>query len=96
MPVEVQGFGFQCAGETVELGAGGMAVAKAEKLMVSQPVSLTFSLPPDPPIKVEGVVWWKRGKLIGIRFDPSDGNRRVVETFVAARLQAGAPEVPET
>jgi hypothetical protein len=84
--VRIQGFGFECQGEAVELGGGGMAVAKAAHLVVSQPVTVTFEISAATPLKIDAVVWWKRDKLIGIRFDPADGNRHQVESYVSAKL----------
>jgi hypothetical protein len=89
IPVRIQGFGFECLGETVELGAGGMALAKVSHLVVSQPVTATISLPTGE-VKVEGVVWWKRDKLIGIRFDPAAGKSKPIENFVAGKLAESA------
>ena len=84
--MHIKGFGFECQGEAVELGGGGMAVARAAHLVVSQPVTVTLEMPTAQSVKLDGVVWWKRDKLIGIRFDPADGNRHRVESYVAAKL----------
>ena len=67
---------------TEEIGAGGMALQNASHLSVAQPVRLSFTLPDGPNLTVDGVVWWKRSHRVGIRFDPRDGNCRLVGQWV--------------
>lgn len=86
MPVQVRGAGVSCEAECVEIGAGGMALTQAEQLGISLPVQISFELGTPPPISVSAVVWWKRDKLTGVRFDPSDRNRKLVEQFVSGEL----------
>ena len=86
IPVQVRGSGVDCSAECVELGAGGMALMQAEHLGVSLPVQISFELGSPPPISLCAVVWWKRDKVTGLRFDPSDRNRKLVEEFVTAEL----------
>ena len=83
-PVQVSGAGVSLQAECVEIGAGGMALVQADQLGVSLPVQLSFAL--GAPISLQAVVWWKRDKLTGLRFDPNDRNRRLVEEFVSAEL----------
>ena len=84
IPVQVGGGGAIFDAECVELGAGGMALAQAEQLGISLPVQISFAL--GMPISLHAVVWWKRDKLTGLRFDPNDRNRKLVEDFVSAEL----------
>lgn len=86
IPVQVRGSGVSCAAECVEIGAGGMALMQAEQLGISLPVQISFELGSPPPISLQAVVWWRRDKLTGVRFDPSDRNRKLVEQFVTAEL----------
>jgi|SRR5215472_684388 len=89
LPVRVEGHGIQCEASTLEIGGGGMALAGAEQLAVSMPVRVTLTLPPESEIRLEAVVWWKQGKRVGLRFDPADANRVLVERFVAEQVEAG-------
>jgi hypothetical protein len=86
IPVQVRGSGVSCEAQCVEIGAGGMSLAQADQLGISLPVEISFELGAPPPISLCAVVWWKRDNLTGLRFDPSDRNRKVVEQFVSAEL----------
>ena len=66
----------------VEIGAGGMALESANRLGVAQPIQVSFSLRPGRPLTLQAVVWWKRGNLVGVRFDPADTNRQHVQQWV--------------
>jgi PilZ domain len=70
-----------------EIGAGGIALQQAERLSVAQPVHLSFSLPSGVELKLDAVVWWKRGHRVGIRFDPRDGNCRVIQQWVEEQIK---------
>jgi len=82
--VLVEGMNIRCDAICVELSAGGMALENADHLSVSLPIQITFTVPPDSKITLDAVVWWKQGKRIGVRFDPGDANRLVVDQFVEA------------
>jgi len=86
IPVQVRGPGVIFEAECVELGAGGMALAQAEQLGISLPIEISFELGSAQPISLCAVVWWKRDKLTGLRFDPNDRSRKLVEDFVSAEL----------
>jgi len=86
IPVQVRGAGLSCEAQCVEIGAGGMSLARAEQLGVSLPVQISFALGSQAPISLQAVVWWKRDRLTGLRFDPSDRNCKLVQQFVEAEL----------
>ena len=72
-------YGEECfVTQSEEIGAGGMALQQAGRLSVAQPVHLSFSLSPGVDLKLDAVVWWKRDQRVGIRFDPRDGQSRVL------------------
>ncbi len=81
-------------GEAGEIGAGGMSVRcehplAVSQLAVSQPVELEFRLPPDgPEIRMAGIVWWKKDKEFGFRFDLLSAHHKLVEQWIEQRLQA--------
>jgi hypothetical protein len=65
--------------ESVQLGIGGMSLHNAGRLLLSQPVQLTFSLPSGTSITIAAVVRWKRNSLVGLRFDPRADTRQIQE-----------------
>jgi hypothetical protein len=71
---------------SVEVGAGGMALRNANTLTVSQPIQVSFALPEAASVTIQAVVWWKKGELLGLRFDPSDDNRLRVQRWFDARV----------
>src|ERR1700747_1231184 len=87
VPVKVQSLNIACDARAVEVGGGGMSLADAENLSISQPVQLTFILADTGPITIQAVVWWKKDKLTGVRFDLGDDNRKLVEEYVANTVQ---------
>jgi hypothetical protein len=77
-----------------EIGAGGMALVNAGRLSVAQPVMLSFSLSAGRELKLHAVVWWKRDHRVGIRFDPRDGNCRIIQQWVEEQIKlANTPPV---
>ncbi len=72
---------------SVEVGGGGMSLGNASSLSVSQPVQVSFELPGDEVVVLQAVVWWKKGDLLGVRFDPSDENRQRVLRWVEEHKQ---------
>jgi|SRR5205823_9116048 len=88
IPVQVRSStGMSCEVECVEIGAGGMSLMKAEQLGVSLPVEISFALGSEALISLHAVVWWKRNRLTGLRFDPSDRNCKLVREFVESQLR---------
>ncbi len=72
---------------SVEVGGGGMSLRNAGTLSVSQPVQVSFELPGAEVVIIQAVVWWKKGDLLGIRFDPTDENRQRVLRWVEEHKQ---------
>lgn len=72
-----------------EISAGGMSMTTDAKLAIAQPVELSFELPERQRITVPAVVWWKRGNLIGVRFDVTDERRLWISKWVEEQA-AGA------
>ena len=85
--VRVESLGRSLVSRSLEIGAGGMALKDASALDVSQPVQLSFALPDGQDVTVQAVVWWKRATLVGVRFDPSDGNRMHVQHWMDTQKQ---------
>jgi hypothetical protein len=83
--VRADSFGRCHTLQSVEIGAGGMALKNANGLGVSQPVQLSFTLPNGQGVTVQAVVWWKRAEVIGVRFDPADQNRFHVQRWIEAQ-----------
>jgi hypothetical protein len=86
LPVRVEAQHVQCDAVCLELSAGGMALANVDHLPVSLPVQITLVVPPGQSITLDAVVWWKQGKRIGLRFDPGDANRLIIDEFVEQQL----------
>ena len=77
---------FVCRSQ--EIGAGGMALEDVGRLGVAQPVRVSFTLPSRPEVSLDAVVWWKRDRRVGIRFDPRDGKSRgVIQQWVEEQIK---------
>jgi len=77
-----------------EIGAGGMALVNADSLSVAQPIKVSFTLPRGLELQLDAVVWWKRDHRVGIRFDPRDSHRRLIQHWVEEQIRlAKAPPV---
>ncbi len=85
-----------------EVGPGGMSMYTDALLRVSQPVHVDFVLPPDRPISIPGVVWWRKENMVGIRFDVYDKQLFAIRNWVEEQADllltrtagAQAPEMP--
>lgn len=89
--VRVEGYGQTLLASSVQVGAGGIALESAGQLRVAEPVTLSFSLPGGPHVTVHGVVWWKREKMLGIRFDPTDDNRLQIQAWIDSQNDKAQP-----
>jgi len=74
-----------------ELGGGGMSFVTDARLGVSQPLELSFALPPGRKIAIPAVVWWKRGKTFGVRFDVNDAQQLWIRRWVEEQFGRMAP-----
>ncbi len=74
-----------------EISAGGMSMQLAGLVKVSQPVELEFVLPPSQPANVHAVVWWRKGDLVGVRFDYTDESRLRIKDWLRAQAAQLAP-----
>ena len=70
-----------------EISAGGMSMQLPGTVKVSQPVELEFVLPPGETAYVHAVVWWRKGDLIGVRFDYADESRLRIKDWLRAQAQ---------
>lgn len=85
-----------------EVGPGGMSMYTDALLRVSQPVHVDFVLPPDRPISIPGVVWWRKENMVGIRFDVYDKQLFAIRNWVEEQADllltrtagAQAPKMP--
>jgi len=68
-----------------EISAGGMSMQLPGVVKVSQPVELEFVLPPSLAASVHAVVWWRKGDLIGVRFDYADESRMRIKDWLRAQ-----------
>lgn len=64
-----------------DISAGGMSMTTNANLKVAQPVQVSFSLP-EKHITVPAVVWWRKGNVIGVRFDVTDERRLWISKWV--------------
>lgn len=64
-----------------DISAGGMSMTTNANLKVAQPVQVSFSLP-EQHITVPAVVWWRKGNVIGVRFDVTDERRLWISKWV--------------
>jgi c-di-GMP-binding flagellar brake protein YcgR len=82
IPVQVESFGEKYSAESQDISSGGMLLKAETPVKVAQPVQLTFNLPDKAPIEIPAVVCHKRGSLFGVRFDPTNQRRAVIERWV--------------
>jgi PilZ domain len=75
--VRVDSYEASFNARSVHLGTGGMSLENTPRLLLSQPVQLTFALPSGPSITIAAVVRWKRKNLVGLRFDPRADTRPI-------------------
>ena len=85
--VRVDGHELTFKTRSVQLGTGGMSLENAPRLLVSQPVQVTFALPSGPSITIAAVVRWKRNNLVGLRFDPR-ANIRPIQRWIEQQTPA--------
>jgi hypothetical protein len=90
LDVKIQGPGVDCTATSVEVSGGGMSLQKVDHLSIALPVVLAFTLPSAEPVRLNGVVWWKRDRLVGVRFDPADRHSLTVRRFVEGQAAAAA------
>ena len=83
-------------GITREIGPGGMSLGTEAELRVSQPIQLSFALPTGQPVNIAGVVWWRKERTVGVRFDVYDKQavviRKWIEKQAAEPTQSGAAQ----
>jgi hypothetical protein len=68
-----------------EISSGGMSMQLEGLVKVSQPVQLEFILPPSQPANVHAVVWWRKGDMVGVRFDYTDESRLRIKDWLRAQ-----------
>ena len=76
---------FVCRAQ--EIGAGGMALEDVGRLGVAQPVRLSFTLSSKIELTLDAVVWWKRDRRVGVRFDPRDPQCRLLQQWVEDQIK---------
>lgn len=74
-----------------EISSGGMSMQLVGMVKISQPVELEFVLPPNQAANVHAVVWWRKGDMIGVRFDYADESRLHIKDW----LRAQAPQLAQ-
>jgi len=67
-----------------------MSLERVDHLSIALPVVLDFTLPSAEPVRLNGVVWWKRDRMVGVRFDPADRNSILVRRYVEGQAAAAA------
>ena len=90
LDVNIQGPGVDCTATSVEVSGGGMSLERVQHLSIALPVVLNFTLPGAEPMRLNGVVWWKRDKMVGVRFDPADRSSLLVRRYVEGQAAAAA------
>lgn len=76
-----------------DISAGGMSMQLPGVVKVSQPVELEFVLPPSQAACVHAVVWWRKGDVIGVRFDYNDDSRLRIKDWLRAQAAQLAPGI---
>lgn len=75
---------------SVDLSSGGISLKTPEEIAPATPVEVSFALLTLPRIWVRGSVSWTKpaGKLVGVRFDPTDDRRLKVREWVESFLES--------
>lgn len=72
---------------SAEISSGGMSLTSAQDLTKGTSLELSFALLTLPRVWVRGVVSWRRGRLVGVRFDPTDERRRKIKDWINSYLE---------
>lgn len=76
-------------GVTQEVSGGGMSLEVKQGLQTNESAELSFSLPGQPPTRVNAVVCWLKPKegQAGFRFDVTDERRTAVKRWIEDYLE---------
>jgi PilZ domain len=72
---------------SIEMSTGGMSLKGAEEVPEGTKVETSFALLTLPRVTVRGVVSWKKGRSLGVRFDPADEQRLKIKSWIDSYLE---------
>ena len=94
VPVHIHTDDNRHVAESQNISHGGMLLNTHAPVSIAQPISLKFTLPHEVPVEIPAVVSHKKGKQIGVRFDPTHHRRLTIEKWIQEEVKAQAVPVP--
>jgi hypothetical protein len=85
--VTLVGEGRRAVGSTVEISCGGMSVKSSEEFANGMSVEVSFALMTLARVVVRSTISWRKTKMLGVRFDPTDERRLRIKTWVDSYLE---------
>ena len=79
--------GRRCITTSKELSSGGMSVTSEQEFSVGTQLQVSFALLTLPRTTLRAMVCWRAKNNYGLRFDPTDDNRRRLREWVQAYLE---------
>jgi hypothetical protein len=79
--------GRRAVGSSVEISTGGMSVKTSEDFSTVNHVEISFALMTLSRVNVRGAISWRKPKMVGVRFDPTDERRLRVKTWIHSYLE---------
>lgn len=79
--------GGSFTGTSAEISSGGMSISTPHDLSKGSSVEISFSLLTLPRVWVRGTISWRRGRLLGVRFDTDDERRLKIKDWITSYLE---------
>jgi PilZ domain len=85
--VSLIGDGRRAVGSSVEISSGGMSVKCSEDFSNGINVEASFALMTLSRVIVRSTISWRKSKMLGVRFDPTDERRLRIKTWIDSYLE---------
>ncbi len=82
VPVQIATADARYFGDSQNVSRGGMLIRVDAPVSIAQPLQLSFQLPHTAKVNIPAVVAHKHRADVGIRFDPTHQDRRIIEQWV--------------
>ncbi|HKR28941.1 MAG TPA: PilZ domain-containing protein [Terriglobales bacterium] len=85
--VTIESRSGKSVGSSREISGGGMSVSFTEQIRdASGQISLSFTLPEKPTVKIAATTCWQNGAELGFQFQDSDAGRQIVKDWINSFL----------
>ena len=85
--VSLVGDGRRAVGSSVEISTGGMSVKCSEDFSNGTNVEVSFALMTLSRVNLRAAISWRKPKMLGVRFDPTDERRLRIKTWIDSYLE---------